>query len=426
MLGKGEACDIVLMDNLLMDVHASFVCENDRIFCEAQNDSQVFVDGKAITERTELKNFQPILCGKTLLSIGPADDIWPEIVSTSIQKKQTKTTQGKETEDKNKAISDSEHSVGEKIKTKKFHYKRKFFIIGIFFIVLVLGFALFKEPPKEEKSELRQFPIVALKKAIEDVLEKNGVNMKFVQINLSGTKFILQCYVSGSEDKQKIEKQLRAIPNVIFQSLRIYTQSSFVEQAQAILNNFGTLTVKPGAEVDTISLHGYLYAIDVLPTIKNQLFKDIAGLNNIETVLLSPEEIYDLASNLLTQYGLMGLLKIHAVKNGLMVMGNIQASDEPNWKEAQKALKRSLNGICKVLTYVAVVAPQAVKNLFFPSPITTVSIPENESPWIDLKNGDRYFEGALLPSSYKIQSITQEGIQIQKNDDTVFFTLTEL
>ena len=109
-----------------------------------------------------------------------------------------------------------------------------------------------------------------------------------------------------------------------------------------------------------------------------------------------------------------------------MVTGNIQASDEPKWKDAQKALKKSLNNACKVLTYVAVVAPQAVKKVFFPSPITAVSIPENEAPWIDLKNGDRYFEGTLLPSSYKIKSITQEGIQIQKNEDTVFFTLTEL
>ena len=66
------------------------------------------------------------------------------------------------------------------------------------------------------------------------------------------------------------------------------------------------------------------------------------------------------------------------------------------------------------------------KKVFFPSPITAVSIPENEAPWIDLKNGNRYFEGTVLPSSYKIKSITKEGIQLQKNDETVFFTLTEL
>ena len=426
LLGKGESCDIVLMDNSLMNVHASFVCEEGNIFCEAQNEAQIFIEGKSISERTKLENFQPILCGKTLLSVGPADEVWPEITQGPVPLKQETSQDQEKPNEAPKATEEIRQIIKEK-KLALGNTKVKI-ILGVLLFVLLLGGMswFFSGSNKESQESPRQFPIVALKKEIESVLEKNNVNMKFVQINLSGSKFILQCYVEKSEDKQKIEKQLRAIPGIVFQSLRIYMQSNFIEQAQAILNGYVTLTAKPGAEIDTISLHGYLYAIDTLPAIKNRLFKDIAGLNNIETVLLSPDEVYDLASNLLTQYGLMGLLKIHTVKNGLMVTGNIQASDEPNWKDAQKALKNSLNGICKVLAYVAVVSQQAVKKLFFHSPITTVSIPENEIPWIDLKNGDRYFEGALLPSTYKIQSITQEGIRIQKNEDTIFFALTEL
>ena len=122
----------------------------------------------------------------------------------------------------------------------------------------------------------------------------------------------------------------------------------------------------------------------------------------------------------------MGLLKLQTVRTGLMVMGNIQASDEPRWKEAQKALKKNFRGICRVLSYVATVAPNAVKQMFFPSTITTVSIPKHELPWIDLQNGDRYYEGAMLPSGYKIKSVTKKEIQLQKNEDKVIFTLSEL
>ena len=430
LLGKGESCDIVLMDNALLDVHASFVQEGDNIFCEPQGEAQVLLEGKAISERTELKDFQPILCGTTLLAVGPVDEVWPEIksVPTSPQKDKEQVPQKTEEKKISQNTETKEKTSSPKEETTKTFNKTTKIIIGGLVLVLLMGFLglLWIGLQPEPKEETQQFPIVTLKTAIETVLKQNNVNMEHVQINLSGTKFILQCYVKDFEEKKKLEKQLRAIPKIIFQSLRIYPQVSFVEQAQEILNVYGTLTAKPGAELDTISLQGYLYSIDTLPAIKNRLFKDITGLNNIETVLLSPDEIYDLASNLLTQYGLMGLLKIHTVKNGLMVTGNIQASDEPKWKDAQKALKKSLNNACKVLTYVAVVAPQAVKKVFFPSPITAVSIPENEAPWIDLKNGDRYFEGTLLPSSYKIKSITQEGIQIQKNEDTVFFTLTEL
>lgn len=436
LLGKSESCDVVLMDDSLLDIHASFVQEEGKVFCDPQGEAQILIDGNAISERTELKDFQGILCGKTLLAVGPSDAIWPEINVTSIlpQKEQEKKKEKEEkkeekTSEKQEEIKEkTSGSKDDKVKSVKTFGKKAKIISGIFVFVILIGIsALFftgdHENPREENS---QFPIMTLKAAIETVLEQNKVNMKLVQLNLSGSKFILQCYVANYVEKQKLEKQLRAIPKVTFQSLRIYPQISFIEQAQAILNAYGTLTAKQGAELDTISLHGYLYAIDTLPAIKNRLFRDIIGLNNIETVLLSPDEIYDLASNLLTQYGLMGLLKIHTVKNGLMVTGNIQASDEPNWKNAQKALKKNLNGVCKVLTYVAVVAPQAVKKVFFPSPITAVSIPENEAPWIDLKSGDRYFSETLLPSGYKIKSITQEGIQIQKNEETIFFALTEL
>ena len=72
------------------------------------------------------------------------------------------------------------------------------------------------------------------------------------------------------------------------------------------------------------------------------------------------------------------------------------------------------------------VAPSAVKKLFFPSPIIAVSIPSNESGWIDLKDGGRYYEGALLDSGYVLQSISPEGIRLQKNEDSIFFELEEL
>ena len=426
LLGKSESCDVVLMDDSLLDIHISFVQEEGKVFCEPQGEAQVLIDGNAISERTEIKDFQGILCGKTLLAVGPSDAIWPEIniMSTLPQKEQQQKKEKVETKQEEIKEKTSET----KDKSVKIFNKKAKIISGILVFIVLIGIAslFFIGAHEEPKEETTQFPIMTLKTAIESILEQNNVNMKLVQLNLSGSKFTLLCYVRNYAEKQKLEKQLRAIPKVIFQSLRIYPQISFIEQAQAIINVYGTLTAKPSAELDTISLHGYLYSIDTLPAIKNRLFKDIVGLNHIETVLLSPDEIYDLASNLLTQYGLMGLLKIHTVKNGLMVTGNIQASDEPKWKDAQKALKKSLNGVCKILTYVAVVAPQAVKKIFFPSPITAVSIPENEAPWIDLKNGVRYFEGTLLPSNYKIKSITQEGIEIQKNEETIFFALTEL
>ena len=419
-IGKGDQCDIVLMDEALAEQHAKIFIKDGNVFCSSQ-DGDVFVDGVAIEGERKLVDFQPVVCGTTLFAIGPNDVVWP-----TIEAPQKQIVPGKK--DLTEEGSEEKVSLEAKSKGKKFRLRK--LVAFSFLIIITLSFGclyFFRPKTADVLPEVsRTFPIVALKKSIEDVLEKNSVNMKHVKISLSGQKFILQCYVNSSALKSVLEKELKALPKVMFQSMHIYVQSVIVEQAQALLNSLQTLTVAPGAELDGVILKGYLYSIDVLPTIKNRLLSEINGLNGIATNLLSPDEIYDLASNLLSQYNLMGLLKIQPMRTGLMVMGNIQASDEPRWKEAQKALKKNFNGICKVLSYVAVVAPQAVKKLFFPSPITTVSIPDNEKPWIDLKNGDRYFEGTMLPSAYRIESITTEGIRIQKNDDVVFFTLAEL
>lgn len=426
LLGKGENCDVVLKDDKLADQHALFSFQEDHFVCAPGENAEITIDGEVIQEAKALKNFAAIVCGTTLMSIGPNDVVWPNIQPyepKDIPGKDVAPTTANEEKKAEKAFKNVFTS--EKLKWLKEKVGLALLFIGLVVIlVMILKPGENKEEQKHE--EKTQFPIVALKKSIESVLNKNNVDAKFINIALSGKNFTLQCYVSSGDEKTVLEKQLRGLPNVNFQSLRIYVQASFVEQAQIILNPYLTVTATPGAELDGLTLKGYLFNIDQLPKIKSDLFRDIRGLNKIDTVLLSADEAFDLASNLLTQYKLMGLLKVQPIRTGVMITGHIPASSEANWKQAQKAIKQAFQDACKVLSYVAVVAPQAVKKLFFPSEITTVAVPQNDKPWIELKSGDRYFEGALLPSGYTIQTISTEGIGIQKNEESIFFALSEL
>ena len=413
LLGKADTCDIVLIDDALQDQHVQFSVKDDKIICIPKDEASVFVGGIETHEEREINSFQPIVCGTTLLALGPKDQIWPTI---NVPKLQSEA----EAEEAEKA---------EAKRTKKLWY---FLLIGSGLVLLLLGtVATFthvshKKRAKRLAIEESSFPIVALKESIEEVLDKHKVDTELVKISLSGKRFILSCYVATSQEKHELAKELHQLPKVNFQSIHIYVQEKMIEQAQELLNVRQTLTAVAAAKLDGILMKGYLQSIDQLPAIKSRLLTDVPGLNSIETALFSPDEVYDLASNLLAQYKLMGLLKIQPVRTGLMVMGNIQASDEPRWKEAQKALKKNFRGVCRVLSYVATVAPDAVKRMFFPSTITTVSIPKHETPWIDLQNGDRYFEGALLPSGYKIEAVTKKEIRLRKNEDKVIFTLSEL
>lgn len=420
LLGKGENCDVVLKDDKLADQHALFSFQEDHFVCAPGENAEITIDGEVIQEAKALKNFAAIICGTTLMSIGPSDVVWP-----NIQPYDPKDTSVKDTVGTSAEGEASESSSASKA-SKRF---RKTIILVPFLVVLGVGLWMISKPGEEEaqsSEEMTQFPIVSLKKSIQTVLNKNNVDAKYVNIGLSGKNFTLQCYVSSNDEKAVLEKQLRGLPKVNFQSLRIYVQAFMAEQAQVILNPYLTVTATLGAELDGLTLKGYLFNIDQLPKIKSDLFRDIRGLNKIDTVLLSADEAFDLASNLLTQYKLMGLLKVQPIRTGVMITGHIPASSEANWKQAQKAIKQAFQDACKVLSYVAVVAPQAVKKLFFPSEITTVAVPQNDKPWIELKSGDRYFEGALLPSGYTIQTISTEGIGIQKNEESIFFALSEL
>ena len=421
LLGKGEDCDIVLKDDRLADQHALFSFQEDHFVCAPAENAEITIDGEVIHEAKALKNFAAIICGSTLLSIGPSDIVWPNIQPYEHNKDVSK--QDAPELPKEEKVPEAPSA------PKLLKGLKKIIVLLVGLSVLVAGIFLGLRSKKSEATpseETTQFPIVSLKKSIESVLEKNNVDPQYVKISLSGKNFTLQCYVSSNEEKNVLEKQLRGLAKVNFQSLRIYVQSFFVEQAQVIVNPYLTVTATPGAELDGLTLKGYLFNIDALPKIKSDLLRDIRGLNKVDTVLLSADEAFDLASNLLTQYKLMGLLKVQPMRTGIMITGHIPTSAEAHWKQAQKALKQAFESACKVLSYVAVVAPQAVKKLFFPSEITTVAVPQNDRPWLELKSGDRYFEGALLPSGYTIQTISNEGISIQKNEESIFFALSEL
>lgn len=426
VVGRSENCDIALLDETLREQHARFALKDGKVFCEPIEGATVTVDGFTLEGPTELKNYQSILCGKTLLSVGPSNEAWPEIV---LKEAKVEEEQVVSQEPENEITEKPEKS--EKGSHFQFLLKLKerawiLYCLGIVFMVLGV-FVIFRNKGKISPDSVQKtFPIVSLKASIEKALEEFEVEPSLIKLGLSGKNFTLQCYVDTSETKKALQDKLRALPNVSFQSLRIFAQQSFLEQAQEILKSLQTVQVEAATKPDTLILKGYLQDMDQLPAIKSRLFTDIMGLNALETSLLNQDDVYKLASNLLTQYNLMGLLKIQPMKTGIMVTGNIQASDEPYWKDARKALKKIFKPICKVLTYVAVVAPSAVKKLFFPSPIIGVSIPNNELAWIDLQDGGRYYEGTLLDSGYILQSISAEGIRLQKNEESIFFTLEEL
>ncbi|MDR0647564.1 MAG: type III secretion system inner membrane ring subunit SctD [Puniceicoccales bacterium] len=429
VIGKEAACDVVLIDPALNDQHIKVFLKDSKINLEVLNESHVIVDGARVTGTTVLQRFQAVVIGSTLLSMGPNNVTWPTISADQKPTQETPATPQNESTPQQEIppatpppneppVVDNTH----KIKIKKY------IIAGSLALpVLLIFIASLFSPKESSESNEPNKPTSKLstynKTAILNILQKNNIDPHNIILEDKQNVYDLTVYVETNIHKQNLQKALSPIP---FKKLRIYSQENLLIQAREVLKKFKTISASKAVELNSIALQGYLHAIDNLPNIKNQLFSDIVGLKSIQTAILSPDEVYDMASNLLTQYGLMGLLNIQTIESGILVSGSIPTKNEPMWKDAHKALKNIFSGTCQILTHVAVLPPQSVKRSFFKSPIASVSIPKDGVPWIDLQNGERYFEGTTLPSSYVIQSITPSGIILNKNEESINFTLNEL
>ena len=427
LIGKGTDCDVILQDEQLNEHHAKFEHKDEKFFCIPQEEAKVYINGKLISESTELGAFQSIICGTTLLAIGPKNELWPNIEIPQIDET---TTEDKKDVSGDEKTSDTKSEKNSSTTVKSFpKYIFKIIFALSCFATLIVGKIVFSSLSKsKEKTQKEEstFPIVALKKSIETALKKYNAPENLTKISLSGKYFDLQCYLKTTKQKTELKEALKRLPNITFRSTQIYTQERILKQANEFLAPLKTVQACPENTFDAIKLKGYLYAPEKQADIKKELLENVPGLTTIKAELKGPEYINLVASKLLIQHNLMGLLKLQPTRMGLMITGNIKPSDTEKWKKLQVDLRETFEDTCKVLTYVSVVNPEVVKRVFFPASILSIAIPQKEKPWIDLKNGERYYEGMNLSSGYKISFITPEAIQLEKGEELVTFSLIEL
>lgn len=493
LLGRDEACDIVLLDQGLANKHLKLFLKEKKIWLEPLNGALVHVDGRLCTQVVALEDFQYILAGQTLFSVGPEEAIWPamsEEKALALQKENSEKLQKTESQNSGTGAEEEKKAIGvnlESADSKKivssaeianeieaeaatstdektgerprdetelpaqgpeetplkpagrfkdqikrwFGSKKKKWGIACFLLVsflLLLGLfahSLKKVPAKQNMQAKDALDVTF---SINKILQQFKVEKPFFELQNEEGILSLVAYVKTSDEKTKLNQALRSLPNAKFRSIRIWSQEHFLSTAQDVLKMLKLpLYVASLPEPDSLLVKGYLFDISQLPAIKNRVFTDIFGLRKLKTNVLSSDDAGEMASSLLTKYELAGLIKVQPFQEGLALVGNIETGDEIRWKEAYKELKKTFSTICKLVLRIAIVHPQALKKSFFDSPIESVTVSkETKTAWIDLRNGERYFESSQLPSGYVVQKITPEGILLNKNGEIVNFKLEEL
>jgi len=145
MLGKSDACDVILVDETLLDQHASFACKNGTVTCTPAEGARVSVNGTAITAATTVQAFQPIVCGATLLAVGPNNVVWPEISTAAKHATTSETLSGTHSGDvaqELKELDDSDDT--EQVERKSWHLML-WAIVGFCFILGIYGWMAYRK-----------------------------------------------------------------------------------------------------------------------------------------------------------------------------------------------------------------------------------------------------------------------------------------
>lgn len=94
LIGRGDECDIVLMDKGVAKEHLS-LCHVDGKVCLKSIKTGVYVDGKLPDDETmTINDFQVVTLGEAHFAIGPADTQWPLIIPPIIKLKPEQTGAG--------------------------------------------------------------------------------------------------------------------------------------------------------------------------------------------------------------------------------------------------------------------------------------------------------------------------------------------
>ena len=167
IVGRSETCDVALLDETLNEQHAKFSLKEGKVFCEPFEGATVTVDGFTLEGPTELRNYQSILCGKTLLSVGPSNEAWPEISLKEVkveEQEESKKELVEEVKESSKAATYLKY-------LKKWKENRWLLKTCLFLGFAFLGiFSLFRSNNNEiSETEKKSFPIVSLKASIPSI-----------------------------------------------------------------------------------------------------------------------------------------------------------------------------------------------------------------------------------------------------------------
>jgi type III secretion system YscD/HrpQ family protein len=449
IIGATDECDVIISDALVADRHAKFKPSEGRIFITPL-DGNVFIDGKLLRESATIDNFKFITIGATHMMMGEAEsEHWqavslgdfpelekieeevatfsalPEPNAETIEEgsgsgadkiKDQAAEDIKETElkDRKAVQADKVGKIKLTFKQKIIRYSAGFIVCCAITVAGSIGYVLWRDykatpPSKPDSIENR------VRKAIADL--KLNAKLKVSKAGEDSPVSVVG-YVNTLNDSSAVKTTVRNIGEDI--SIKVFCMEKLVNRATEIVQQSKqNVVLKRSETFGEIVAMGYIKKVEIWEKLEAEI-RSIKGVTDIKDEVLVKDSAIKIAKDILLEHQFKEKLEVSVNDLGVEIRGTISDNDKENWAETRSELEKAFKKKAQLGFAISVSTDRNLTiEKFFGGKIDSVNFSNQGLDWINIKDGNKYFQGSVLPSGYVIDHIEQDSVIIKNAEEEI-------
>ena len=432
-LGNTDSCDILSEEHLKEEVAVEIKITEQLDVLVSAVAGNIFIDKKKLTETENLKAGAILLLGMTAVTYRLDDSDWPLITAKDLLiDSSLELAEDKLSDRDNSEINESESSSNEidtdenngniseteTIEKKKVTPIKIAVVIGTFLVALILlGMLIFGQSLTDstEKQEL-----LNIRKSLSD----NGFTL--VKAEYKNEMYVISGLV---EDDEALEKLEQILPDSSHSMLVLVDKISFI--AQSVRNAFKpyAIHVTPVFDDGVFRLYGYIRD----PYLSNEVTQKVLA-NLPKSVKIEPHFIYkDEMRTILDKAGSGDYQVKYYFKDGEIVYeGRFTREQSVSFLQTKKKSSEMVGGDVHFIDISTLSEGEIellsmgknTQNNSGGDELVSVSkdpkddisgVTMDPMKFITMKNGDKIFEGGLLPDGSTLVRIDSKSLLFEKN-----------
>lgn len=430
-LGNTDSCDILSEEHLKEEVAVEIKITEQLDVLVSAVAGNIFIDKKKLTETENLKAGAILLLGMTAVTYRLDDSDWPLItakdllIDSSLELAEDKSSDRDNSEinesSSNEIDTDENNgniSETETIEKKKVTPIKIAVVIGTFLVALILlGMLIFGQSLTDstEKQEL-----LNIRKSLSD----NGFTL--VKAEYKNEMYVISGLV---EDDEALEKLEQILPDSSHSMLVLVDKISFI--AQSVRNAFKpyAIHVTPVFDDGVFRLYGYIRD----PYLSNEVTQKVLA-NLPKSVKIEPHFIYkDEMRTILDKAGSGDYQVKYYFKDGEIVYeGRFTREQSVSFLQTKKKSSEMVGGDVHFIDISTLSEGEIellsmgknTQNNSGEDELVSVSkdpkddisgVTMDPMKFITMKNGDKIFEGGLLPDGSTLVRIDSKSLLFEKN-----------